>query len=159
MIVWAISVVGIILLTVLCDVVVPDGETNKYIKTVTSLIAVFVMLSPLPKLLNGDVDLDVIFPETSVANGIQNNYLEYVKKENCENTIRICTTAIEKEGICNAQITVTIGTTMALEHIDVDLSEAIFNKDMSAEHCAQIVKKAISSALNVKDIIVRVSYE
>lgn len=75
MVVWAISVAGIILLTVLCDVIIPEGQTTKYIKTVTSLIAIVVMISPLPALLNGDLSLEV---GGGKGSSIDQNYLEYV---------------------------------------------------------------------------------
>lgn len=43
---WIISVCGIALLTVVCDVILPDGSTKKYVKTVIGIVVAFTMLLP-----------------------------------------------------------------------------------------------------------------
>lgn len=52
--VWTISVVGIVVITLLVDIILPQGETNKYIKSVMSIITVLVLLQPLPLLFSGE---------------------------------------------------------------------------------------------------------
>ncbi|MEG1706271.1 MAG: stage III sporulation protein AF [Clostridia bacterium] len=50
---WALSVVGVIILILIVDIVIPEGDTNKYVKSVLSIITVCVIASPIPKLLSG----------------------------------------------------------------------------------------------------------
>lgn len=38
-----ISVVGIAIITLLCDVILPDGQTRKYIKTILGIVVTFVI--------------------------------------------------------------------------------------------------------------------
>lgn len=47
---WVISVVGIVLLSILADIILPHGQTNKYIKNIFAIITVFVIVTPLPSL-------------------------------------------------------------------------------------------------------------
>lgn len=38
------TIVGIALLSVLCDVILPDGSTKKYIRTVTGVVVTLVVV-------------------------------------------------------------------------------------------------------------------
>ncbi len=51
---WLIGIVGVVSLGVLIEVLLPEGENSKYIRGIFSIIVIFVIISPLPKLANGD---------------------------------------------------------------------------------------------------------
>ena len=55
---WLIGVVGIISLGLLLEILIPEGQTSKYVKGAFSLLVIFVVISPLPKLLNGEYDFN-----------------------------------------------------------------------------------------------------
>ncbi len=46
---WIISVCGIALLTVVCDTILPDGNTKKYVKTIVGIVVAFTMLTPITR--------------------------------------------------------------------------------------------------------------
>lgn len=50
--VWTLSVAGIVVLAQLVDIILPEGQTAKYIKSVISVIIVFVLLQPISALSN-----------------------------------------------------------------------------------------------------------
>lgn len=54
---WILSIAGIIVFGVLVDVVLPKGNTSKYIKGIFAAVVVYVIISPLPKLLKGMDDV------------------------------------------------------------------------------------------------------
>lgn len=49
---WLLSIVGVVSLGVLIEIIMPEGEHSKYIKGIFSLIVVFVIVSPFPKLFS-----------------------------------------------------------------------------------------------------------
>ncbi len=51
---WLIDIVGVVSLGVLIEVLLPEGENSKYIRGIFSIIVIFVIISPLPKLAKGD---------------------------------------------------------------------------------------------------------
>jgi stage III sporulation protein AF len=67
---WVLSIVGVVALTVLLDILLPEGQMNKYLKGIFSLLVILVVISPLPslvkngtfedffKLEKGDFDVD-----------------------------------------------------------------------------------------------------
>ncbi len=48
---WVLSIVGIVVLGVLVDVVMPEGESAKYIKGVFGVVAVITIISPIVNLM------------------------------------------------------------------------------------------------------------
>lgn len=48
---WVLSIVGIVVLGVLVDVVMPEGESAKYIKGVFGVVAVITIISPIINLM------------------------------------------------------------------------------------------------------------
>ena len=52
--------VGVILLSVLTDVLLPEGQMNKYVKGIFSILLVFVIIAPIADFLNKDVKIEDI---------------------------------------------------------------------------------------------------
>lgn len=50
---WLLGIVGVVSLGVLIELLLPEGENSKYIKGIFAVIVIFVIVSPLPKLLKG----------------------------------------------------------------------------------------------------------
>ena len=71
---WLLSIAGIVLLGVLTEFVLPDGQMNKLVKVVFSFVTLFVIIMPLPKLLGKTYELESYFAEQP----IQEHYLEQV---------------------------------------------------------------------------------
>ena len=49
---WVISIVCVVLLGLVADIMLPEGQINKYVKSVFAIITIFVIVSPLPGLFN-----------------------------------------------------------------------------------------------------------
>ena len=86
---YVLSIVGVVFLGVLVDVIMPDGEMNKYVKGVFSMLALFVIMSPVQKLFNKDFSLENMFYDnTSIA--VDNDFLEATTKQmkkQCESVL------------------------------------------------------------------------
>ncbi len=68
---WVLSVAGIAILSVLADVVLPVGQTRKYVKTVVNVVVTAVLAQPV---LSFFINPDFSFSEIAV----QEQYLQYV---------------------------------------------------------------------------------
>ena len=49
--VWVLSIAGICVLSVLVELVLPEGQTRKYIKAIFSFFVIVVIVAPLPKIV------------------------------------------------------------------------------------------------------------
>jgi len=55
---WLLGVVGVVLLGVLVDVLLPKGQMSKYVKGIFSVLLIFVILSPVARFFRQDIRLD-----------------------------------------------------------------------------------------------------
>lgn len=53
-----LPIVGVVLMSLLTDVLLPSGQVNKFIKGVFSLLLILVIISPISSLLNKEVEFD-----------------------------------------------------------------------------------------------------
>lgn len=51
---WLLSIVGVVFLGVMIDVIAPSGKTNSIIKTMFAIMLIYVVLSPIIKLIGSD---------------------------------------------------------------------------------------------------------
>ncbi len=72
---WLLSIAGIIILGVLCEMIIPDGQMNKYVKTIFSFAVLLVLILPLPNIFKTEIDINSIL-EFNPA--LQENYLEQI---------------------------------------------------------------------------------
>ena len=74
---WLLGVVGVISLGLLLEILIPEGQTSKYVRGAFSLLVIFVVISPLPKLLGGEYDLN--FDDVSYE--IDSDYVIYTSSQ------------------------------------------------------------------------------
>ena len=125
--VWIMSVVGVVCLGVLLDIIVPDGEINKYIKSVFSIVTVLVIVAPLPLLINSDFDIGHFFTERAEF-ATDETFLTQVDWQlQAENTARLAR-AMEDAGVSGALSTVTYGVRGArdIEAVHINLTLATY---------------------------------
>lgn len=78
---WVLSVAGIAILSVLADIVLPNGTCRKYIKTVVAIVVTLVITQPVISLVNGKGFLaDYREKQSQIAP--QQSYLTYVETVN-----------------------------------------------------------------------------
>lgn len=104
--IWIISVTGIVALTLLVDIILPEGESNKYVKAVMSILTTFVLIQPLPGVLSENFDVGEYFEiDTVSADEGLSSKLDEIKTDYWENTI---TAVLNSNGVKNADIKVVL---------------------------------------------------
>ena len=87
---WIKNIIVAVIITIIIEMILPEGKNKKYIKTVISMYIVFVVISPIfSKILNKKIDVSKIFDDYEIPemqmNTIDNN--TYIKEE-YENKIK-----------------------------------------------------------------------
>lgn len=138
------GLVGVVLLSVLVDILLPSGQTNKYIKGIFSLLVILTLLTPMIKLKNADFKLsDMIGDELVIDQG----FLDDVH----DREITALESKIEQElnnrGINTKKVVLTVkdGNINSIMNVSVQISD-IANSDA--------VKNAVSGMLFIdKDMV------
>ncbi len=100
---WVLTVAGIAVLAVICDIILPDGSTRKYIRTVIGIIVTLVMLQPIVKFVGSSVVVDDSgLKESDVQ--IQQSYLDMVEDKEIKSNLKVVKDILAARGI-NVQIT------------------------------------------------------
>ena len=83
---WLLSVVGIVIIALLVDILLPVGKTSKLIKSVLAIFSIFVFVSPLKQ-----IDLNSFNPSSFIGNiNIDSSFVDdrnYEKLRALERTI------------------------------------------------------------------------
>ena len=113
---WVVTVAGIAILSVLCDVILPEGQTRKYVKTVFGVVVTLVIVQPLIGLF----DSDGWFSFNGAAiDDVQEQYLESVGNRQNKNAADSVKLLLEYKGVSASIVTVSDVekcVTLQLEH-------------------------------------------
>ncbi len=71
---WLLSIVGVVCLGLLLEIVMPDGQTTKYVRGAFSLLVIFVVVSPLPSFFKNGAKLELgeisVYADESYVAGV-----------------------------------------------------------------------------------------
>ena len=149
---WVMSIVGAAVLGVLADIIMPEGSTKKYIKSIMSIITLFIILSPLPGLLNKKWDYTELFSGKDIQADkriVDNVNLQQlaVLEDSIENKLSM-------DGINDVQIKLTAiidNNVLKVRAVSVNVSRCDIKKDSKT---FDKIKEKIKGYLNDEDIAV-----
>ena len=78
---WIISIVGTVLTITLTEVMLPEGNTSKFIKGVISLMVIYVVIAPIPAILNPTIDINSFFDFSSQGYESDASFIEIIKED------------------------------------------------------------------------------
>lgn len=148
---WIMAVVGISVLGVLVDLVMPDGQTKKYIKGVFAFIVVMVIISPLPSLLNKEFSINDIFEENAIV--IQEDFVYQVNKDRLETLENMIEADLKEQGISNVSIKISANiftNKMKIEAVFVDLSQVVINQNLEHIDINELVAKSVLKYVSIE---------
>ena len=135
--------VGIALLTILCDVILPDGKLNKHVKHVCSLLAVAVVFSPVLSMLRDfSIDLDVSQEALSYDANLE-NYFVVQTVEDIENTIE---QKLDSAGFVGATVEISyhvVDGKLILEKAVVSLKNVVLSSPSLVINLNENIKKIL----------------
>ena len=78
---WILSVVGMVLTVTLAEIMLPEGQTAKYVKGVISLMVVYVVILPIPVLLSAKFDVNSFFNFSSSSYETDLGFIQIIKED------------------------------------------------------------------------------
>lgn len=148
---WILSIVGIVLLGVLIDLILPNGEIQKYIKSIFSIFIVFLMITPILQVDIKKIDFDkFIYNQTSVEvdeNFIENYYLKY--KQGIEN---VCENALKNGGFSGVDVAISLNMSskeFCVEKVELNLKNLEINTNVQHIDKYEEMKDIILSLIEI----------
>ncbi|MBQ8444199.1 MAG: stage III sporulation protein AF [Clostridia bacterium] len=131
---WILSIAGVVCLSILIELILPDGQMNKYIKGIFSFVIVFVIISPIPRLLNVDYDFSNVFNYENTFS-LDENYLYQLNLDKLNLLQEEIQQDISNYGYQNVEVYINgsiFDNGMEIKSVYVDLSSLVITKN--AEH-------------------------
>ena len=155
---WIIKIVGLGALGVLLDVLIAEGETSKYIKGIFGIVTVFVLFSPLPKLLNVDFKVDNIVVSEEINIDEDYTYYVYTKRwESYESSLeKIFTQKYDMD--CEVDIKFVESCPEKVDVVMVYFKNAVIEKDDANKYRIEVGNE-VANRLDIDEDLVVVRYE
>lgn len=157
---WLLKITGVIALSTLSSLLIPNGQTKKYVKGVFALITLFVLVSPLPKLLKSDFSGFPNAFDTATELEIDETFLYGVATNAYKTQERNIEKFLKEKGIeSKVKFVVKSETSSEIDYVNVILSDMSFERDKSNSIDIGALKNEISKFSGVPEDKLRVFYE
>lgn len=157
---WLLKITGVIALSTLSSLLIPNGQTKKYVKGIFALITLFVLVSPLPKLLKSDFSGFPNAFDTATELEIDETFLYGVATNAHKTQERNIEKFLKEKGIeAKVKFVVKSETSSEIDYVNVILSDKSFERDKSNSIDIGALKREISKFSGVPEDKLRVFYE
>lgn len=157
---WLLKITGVIALSALSSLLIPNGQTKKYVKGIFALITLFVLVSPLPKLLKSDFSGFPNVFDTATELEIDETFLYGVATNAYKTQERNIEKFLKEKGIeAKVKFVVKSETSSEIDYVNVILSDKSFERDKSNSIDIGALKNEISKFSGVPEDKLRVFYE
>lgn len=131
---WIVSVVGIVLLTTVVGIIMPDGRFSRYIKSILAFATILVIISPLKNIVKNRIDFTNF---TDLFGGYETHYqqsfLYYVNEKKTDAVAARCVKKLEEIGMTGGKITVLCleDVEFQIEKVQINVKNLVCNEDKS----------------------------
>lgn len=146
---WLLSVAGIIILSVLAELVLPEGQINKYIKVIFSFVIILVIISPLPKLFGKDYDFKHLL--NGGNSELQEDYLYQLNIDKLTAISESLSNKVKEKGLNNVEIFINanvMSEKLEIFSVYVDLENLEYGEEFGNKDIAK-AKIVIREIINL----------
>ena len=130
---WVLSIAGVVLLSVLVELILPSGVMNKYIKGIFAFIIMLVILTPIPKLLNQHINISNFFNSEIIKP--DEDYLEQINLDKLSTLQTEIENEIKQKGYKSVKVYISsniFDNSFKIKNATVDISNLVITSN--AEH-------------------------
>lgn len=152
---WILSIAGVTILSVLVDLILPSGQTAKYIKNVFAFVLILVIISPLPSLIKGKFNVNDIFESEEII--LQEDFIYQVNRDKLTALEKSITEALDEEGFKNVLVTINADIfqiDMQIKEINVDLSDLVIDENSGHIDIEKAITEIIVKLVGEEVIII-----
>lgn len=143
---WAMSVAGISMLAVLIDLILPSGQTKKYIKGVFALIVVIVVITPIFNLFKANFKTSDIFEENAII--IQEDFVYEINQDRLNKLESMIVEDLNQQGVSNISLILNANiftTDLIVDAVFVSTENVVIFKNLEHKDIKEIVIKSIKN--------------
>jgi len=150
---WVISVVGVVLLGLIADVMLPEGEINKYIKSVFAIITIFVIVSPLPGLFNNFSQNTNDFFTANDEFFLNEDFLNEIIYEKQKEKQTLLQSVFEQNGIKNVGINIICddkSVVFKIKSVQLDIKNMVIQSENKNINIKDKLMELVQTAIGIQ---------
>ncbi len=148
---YLLSIVGVVILLVIIDLILPDSKISKYIKSIAAVFVVAVIASPIVKLVNSNWDWHSLFVGSEYQ--IDENILNNINQQNIEILEDEITNYLTEQGFEGVEVMVSANFTeneLKISYIYVNLCDLVINENLEHIDYYTKIKELITQQINIE---------
>ncbi len=147
---WLLSLAGIAAFSVLIDVILPNGQTNKYVKGMFAFVMLLVIIAPLPALLKKDFNVENFFSSSQIE--IDHDFVYQANRTKLSFLEKQLTKQLESSGFDGVVVAVNgdiFKTDMQIENVFVDLRNVVIKSENKHIYIKKTVYEIVLNVANI----------
>lgn len=153
---WILSVLGVSILGVLVDIILPNGEMQKYIKSIFSILIVFSLIVPLLNIDINNLNFDnLIYNNASVE--LDNNYINSFNTQYKILLENNCEQLLEANGFSGVSVEIDMimeNNSFEIKKVELNLKNLVINQNEVHINKYTEMRNCITKYLDVKEDMV-----
>lgn len=147
---YVLSIVGAVVLMTVADIIMPDGETAKYIKSTLSIFLVLIIITPIANFLSGSTDLSGFLINEKVQTDY--SFINKLNEKKADALEEKTENYLKQKGYTNVGVNILYtGSTEGIEidYVHLDLINLVFNSNDEHINIIDNIVEYVSVYLNV----------
>ncbi|MBR4003714.1 MAG: stage III sporulation protein AF [Clostridia bacterium] len=147
---WVLSILGIIVISLIIEIILPTGKTVKLIKSVLGVFTIFIMISPLNKINISDISSSIFTAKLE----IDSEFVEKRKEEILEEYETEIIKSLEENGYFQIKINLDIEKSkneFKIKTIFVDIREMVLKTESLNINKYTNIMAIIKNIIKVED--------
>jgi len=148
---WVLSIVGIIVLSIVVDLILPKSSTADFIKNIFAYVIIIVIISPIFNFLsNKNFDISDFFESNEIV--LQEDFLSSVNKQ----MLNSLEEKIENDTKNNGLLGVEVGLTadifeskLTITKVSVDLTDLVIQENFEHINIKTSIKQSVLKFVSI----------
>lgn len=149
---YLISLLGIVLISVLAEIILPAGQTAKYIKGIISIFVVYILINPIVLFLKKDFNISSYLVSDSAKIDqvlLKNMYQDQIKAKQTD-----LENLLEEKGYCNVKIVFNyaiVENNLILKNVSINLADLVITENNSNINKYQYIRQVVLENVALKE--------
>lgn len=155
--IWVLSIVGIIILSILVDLILPSGSMSKFIKSIFGYLIIVVILSPVFSFFSGkNFSINDIFSSNSVE--IQDGFVAGVNRQFLDSVEDAIEKSCQAQGIKFIEVGIEADifeSEIEIKQISVNLKNVVIDQNFQHTNIKTAVTSIIKENIKIDEEIIK----
>ena len=147
---WILSILGIIIISLIVEIVLPTGKTSKLIKSILGIFSIFTIISPLKEIDFNSFDEKMFFNEIKIDSAFIQKRNEEILEEHKEEIIN----SLNENGYLQIKVdfdVVYLENSLKINNIFVDLREFVLKSESLNINKYTNIMAIIKNIINIEE--------